>query len=91
MPYLFVRHAIEDAARWREDFDAHAPQRAAAGLEGGYVLHDLDAEGFVTVMLAFERERAEGVRAYAAAFKVALKAAGVNKPLMCLLDDAVEI
>ncbi len=91
MPYLLVRHAVEDVERWREDFDDHAPQRAAAGLEGGYILEDLDGDGFVTVMMAFERDRTEAVRAYAAALKVALKAAGVNKPLMCLLDDAIEV
>ena len=35
MPYLLVRHKVEDYARWRPLFDQHGATRRASGSQGG--------------------------------------------------------
>ncbi len=32
MPYLFIRHVVEDYDTWRPVYDGHEPARLAAGL-----------------------------------------------------------
>lgn len=51
MATLLVRHRVRDYDRWKEIFDAHADERAAAGSLGGRVFRDGDDPEDVVIVL----------------------------------------
>jgi hypothetical protein len=48
--FLTVIHECNDFTAWKKAFDAHAPQRAAAGLTEIHVLRELDKTNLVALM-----------------------------------------
>ena len=60
MPYILVRHKVEDFDRWKAAFDGQAPARGEAGSKGGYVFRNADDPNEVVALLEWdERERVE--------------------------------
>ncbi len=51
MATLLVRHRVRDFERWKQVFDAQAPERAAAGSLGGRVFRDGDDPEDVVIVL----------------------------------------
>ena len=42
MPYLLVRHKVEDYAKWKRAFDEHAATRQTGGSKGGQLFRSSD-------------------------------------------------
>ena len=43
MIYIYVRHSVEDYAKWREGYDNHAAARQAGGAtDEAYVMRNVD-------------------------------------------------
>lgn len=88
MPYLMLRHEVDDFDAWKQAFDAQQDARQQVGLEGGYLLQGLESFAQVVVLLAFDQERLENVRAYLNSADFA-QLAGHTK--IDFLNDAVEV
>lgn len=63
MPYLLIRHTVENYSAWRPAFDDHASIREAAGCLGGQLFHVADDRTEVVVL--FEWDSLENARAFA--------------------------
>jgi len=42
MPYIFVRHKVEDYNMWKPVFDEHGAVRKTMGSKGGYLFRNID-------------------------------------------------
>jgi len=51
MPYLLIRHKVEDYAKWKPVFDDHGSTREAAGSKGGYVFRNADDRNEIVILL----------------------------------------
>ncbi len=88
MPYLLIRHKVEDYAKWKSEFDKHGDARKASGFKGGYIFHNADAPNEVLVLM--EIEDMEKARQFAQSEEVrqAMQRAGVlGKPDVIFLDE----
>jgi heme-degrading monooxygenase HmoA len=81
MVYLYVRHRVEDYARWREGFDNHAAARQAGGAtDEAYVMRNVDDPNEITVILGWsDLERARSFT-QSASLKESMQKAGVTGP-----------
>jgi quinol monooxygenase YgiN len=78
MIYLYIRHRVEDYARWREGFDNHAPARQAGGAtDEAYVMRNLDDPNEITVMLGWSDLDKARSFTQSASLKDAMQSAGV--------------
>lgn len=51
MALVIVRHKVQDFARWKGAFEAHAPKRAAAGLSNARLYRSADDSSEVVILL----------------------------------------
>lgn len=63
MPYVLIRHTIDDYTSWRSAFDGHASARGAAGCLGGRLFHVADDRTEVVVL--FEWDSLKNARTFA--------------------------
>jgi heme-degrading monooxygenase HmoA len=63
MPYLIIRHKVEDYAKWKPVFDQHGAARRHAGSQGIRVLRNADNPN--EVLAISEWETLEQARAFA--------------------------
>ena len=54
MPYLVVRHKVEDYARWEPFFDEHGATRAANWSKGGQLLRNADDPNELVVIFEWD-------------------------------------
>ena len=55
MPYLLVRHMIEDYQRWKPVFDHdHGASRKRSGSKGGWILRNLDDPSELVILLEWD-------------------------------------
>ena len=54
MPYVLVRHKVEDYAKWKPVFDEHAVTREGSGSQGGYLLRNADNPNELVVLLEWD-------------------------------------
>lgn len=54
MPYVLVRHKVEDYARWKPLFEQHAPTRQASGSQGGWIFRVADDPNELIVLLRWD-------------------------------------
>ncbi|HLE51519.1 MAG TPA: hypothetical protein VI755_05630 [Anaerolineales bacterium] len=90
MQYVYVRHTVEDYAKWRPGFDANEPARRAAGSTGVYHLfRDSGNPNEITVIL--EWDSLDNARRFAQdpALREVMKEAGVmGQPEIRFLERA---
>ena len=89
MPYLVIRHKVEDYAKWKPVFDSHGDARKAAGSKGGYVFRNAN-DGNEIVML-FEIEDLERCRQFVESedLKATMQKSGVaDQPDVYYLEEA---
>jgi heme-degrading monooxygenase HmoA len=81
MAYIYVRHRVEDYARWREGFDTHAAARQAGGATDElYVMRNVDDPNDLTIILGWsDLERARSFT-QSASLKESMQKAGVTGP-----------
>jgi heme-degrading monooxygenase HmoA len=87
---ISVRHTVEDYAKWRVGFDAHATARRSAGATGAsQVFRDVENPNQITVLL--EWDSADNARKFTndPGLKEAMQASGVTSvPEMHFLNHA---
>ena len=54
MPYLLVRHKVDDYARWRPIYDEHGATRKASGSAGGRVFRSATDPNEVVILLEWD-------------------------------------
>ena len=53
MPYLLVRHKVEDYERWKPVFD-HGATRKRSGSKGGWILRSADDPNELVILLEWD-------------------------------------
>jgi heme-degrading monooxygenase HmoA len=89
MPYLLVRHKVEDYERWKPVFDHdHGATRARRGSKGGRILRNADDPNELVILL--EWDNLENAQRFANAddLKDAMQRAGVvDQPDVYFLEE----
>ncbi len=80
MPYLLIRHKVEDYDRWKKAFDDHESIRQAAGSKGGYLFRNADNSNEVVMIV--EMEDLDRARQFVGSddLRQAMEGAGVTGP-----------
>jgi len=79
MTYIYVRHSVEDYAKWREGFDNHAPARQAGGAtDEAYIMRNVDDPNDLTVILGWNDLEKARAFSQSASLKEAMQDAGVT-------------
>jgi hypothetical protein len=93
MPYLLVRHKVEDYERWKPIFDHdHGASRARSGSKGGRILRNADAPNELVILLKWES--LENARRFANAddSREAMQRAGVaDEPDVYFLEEVEQL
>jgi len=88
MPFILVRHTVEDFATWKPSYDEHATMRKDAGSKGSQVLRSADNPQEVVVLL--EWDNLQNAQAFAGSLdlRAAMEKAGViGQPDILFLDE----
>ena len=88
MPFILVRHKVEDYARWKPVFDDHTATRGAGGSKGGRLFRNSDDPNEVIVLL--EWDDLEKARQFAGSddLRETMQRAGVSdRPDVYFLDE----
>jgi len=90
MPYVLIRHKIEDYAKWRPEYDEHgASRRKASGCKGTHVFRNSENPNEIVILL--EWDELENARQFIQSedLREAMQRAGVaDQPDIYILDDA---
>ncbi len=89
MPYLLIRHNVQDFGTWKKVFDEHGAARQAAGSKGGYLFQSADDPN--EVIAVFEWESLDKARQFvqSADLRQAMEKAGVvSEPHIHFLEAA---
>ena len=54
MPYILVRHKVEDYAKWKTAFDGHGTSRKANGSQGVQLLRNADDPNELMVLMEWD-------------------------------------
>ena len=54
MPYILIRHKVEDYSKWKRVFDEHGATRKASGSKGGYLLRNIDDANEVVIFIEMD-------------------------------------
>ena len=88
MPYVLVRHEVQDYAKWKPVFDEHGASRKANGSKGGSLFRNADNPNEVVILL--EWDSLENVRRFTQSddLRQAMERAGVtDRPDIYFLDE----
>ena len=80
MPYLLIRHKVQDYATWKSVFDEHGDARKAAGSKGGYLLRSADDPNELVIMLEWDDLGKARQFVESAELRQAMERAGVAGP-----------
>lgn len=61
--FMLIRHKVKNFTTWKTGYDAHAPQRTAAGLSEKYLLRGIQAPNEVVIL--FEAQDIDRAQAFA--------------------------
>ena len=88
MPYVLVRHKVEDYAKWKPVFDEHGPARKASGCKGGQLFRSADDPNELVVLLEWN-EMANARQFFQSdILRQAMQRAGVtDQPDVYFLDE----
>lgn len=90
MPYLLVRHSVQDYATWKPIFDEDGTVRQAAGSKGGRLFRNADAPNELIIL--FEMDDLEQARAFTQSedLRNTMQRAGVTGPPDIVFLEEVE-
>jgi len=93
MPYLLVRHKVEDYKRWKPVFDHdHGATRARGGSKGGWILRNADDPSELVVVLEWDTLGNARRFAKAAELQEAMQRAGVvDQPDVYFLEEVEQL
>lgn len=88
MPYVFIRHKVEDYEKWKSVFDENRAFRTAGGEKGGRLFHNIDDPS--ETIIIFRWDTIESARKFTESedLKKAMQKAGVaEKPDIFFLEE----
>jgi heme-degrading monooxygenase HmoA len=92
MPYVLIRHKVEDYAKWKPVFDEHGATRKASGSKGGHLFRNADDPNEVVII--FEWDTMEKARQFVQSEDLgqAMKRSGVSdQPDVYFLDEVERV
>jgi heme-degrading monooxygenase HmoA len=92
MPYLLVRHKVEDYEKWKPVFNEHSKVRRASGSKGGHLFRNADDPNEIVVLLEWDTVEKARKFAHSKDLQQAMQRAGVtSKPEMYFLDEIEQV
>ena len=90
MPYMLIRHKVQDFAVWKAAFDEHGSARKDAGSKGGWLFRSADDPNELVAI--FEWDNLENARNFVGSddLRQAMERAGVTGPPDILFLDQVD-
>ena len=89
MPYLLVRHQVEEYERWRRLYDEHGATRKAAGCKGTQVFRDAESPNEIAILLEWDDLAKARQFTESEDLKETMQRAGVSgRPEIRFLDGA---
>ncbi len=88
MPYMLIRHKVQDYAKWKSAFDDHGSTREASGSKGGTLFRS--AENPSETISLFEWDDLDRARQFIQSddLREAMQSAGVaDQPDIYFLDE----
>ena len=92
MPYMLVRHKVEDYERWKPVFDGNAPVRKQSGSKGGRLFRNADDPNEIVIL--FEWDPLDNARTYAQSWDLRerMQRAGVaDQPDIYFFEEVEEV
>ena len=89
MPYVLIRHKVEDYAKWRPGYNEHGSTRKAGGCMGTHVFRNAENPSEIVILL--EWDEMENARQFiqSADLREEMKRHGLaDEPDIYFLDDA---
>lgn len=88
MPYLLIRHTVQDFEQWKSVFDAHSVTRQANGSRGGQLFRNADDPNELIVLLEWDvLEKAREFAQSEELREVMRRAGVVDRPIIAFLKD----
>ena len=89
MPYILVRHKVEDYAKWRPAFDEHGAARQASGCKGTHVFRNAEDPNEIVMLLEWDDLENARQLTQSEDLREAMQRSGVaDQPDIYFLDDA---
>ncbi len=88
MPYMLVRHKIEDYAMWKPIYDQHANTRKASGSKKAHLFRNADNPNEIIIM--YEWDDLDKARIFTRSedlIKTMQKAGVIDKPDIYFLEE----
>ena len=92
MPYLLIRHRVEDYAAWKPIFDEHGAARRRGGSRGGRLFRNVQDQNHLVILL--EWDDLDRAREFAASddLRQAMQRAGVaDRPDVYFLEEVERV
>jgi heme-degrading monooxygenase HmoA len=87
MPYLLVRHTVEDYAKWKPFFDGHQSARKKSGSKGGQLYRNSQNPNEIIILIDWDTlDNARKFAESAALREVMAKAGVIGKPDVYFLE-----
>ena len=91
MPFILVRHKVQDYATWKPAFDAHATARRAAGSGGGRLFRSATDPNELLILLAWDSLAHAQAFTESQELREAMQGAGVcDKPDIYFLEEIAQ-
>jgi heme-degrading monooxygenase HmoA len=87
MPYVLVRHKVQDYAKWKPVFDEHGVARKASGSKGGQLFRNADDPNDLAILLEWDDVKKARQFVQSEELKQAMQRAGVSGPPEILFLD----
>jgi hypothetical protein len=88
MPYVIVRHHVENFEKWKLAFDAQRGARRASGSRGGHVCRSADGPNELVIVLEWDDlERARRFVDYTDLRNMWRRVGGLEEPAISFLDE----
>jgi heme-degrading monooxygenase HmoA len=92
MPYLLIRHKVEDYERWKPFFDENATARGQSGSKGAQLFRNADDPNEIVIL--FEWDELDNARQFAHSedLRETMQRAGVaGRPDLYFFEEAEEV
>jgi heme-degrading monooxygenase HmoA len=88
MPFVLVRHKVQDYAKWKPVFDEHGATRKASGSKGGHLFRSADDPNDLVILLEWDDEKKARQFVQSEDLRQAMQRAGVSgQPEIHFLDE----
>ena len=88
MPYILVRHTVQDYAKWKTVYDEHGATRRANGSRGAQLFRSADNPNEMVILMEWDDLQKARQFAGSADLRQAMESAGVvDRPDVSFLEE----